>query len=70
MALMVLYDVDLGLNISLLKELSELVEKYSKIPVPVNKPIVGDRVFHHESGIHVDGVLANPFTYEPFLPEK
>ncbi|HIP15644.1 MAG TPA: homoaconitate hydratase [Methanothermococcus okinawensis] len=70
MALMVLYDVDLGLNISILKELSELVEKYSKIPVPVNKPIVGDRVFYHESGIHVDGVLANPFTYEPFLPEK
>ncbi|HIP83992.1 MAG TPA: homoaconitate hydratase [Methanothermococcus okinawensis] len=70
MALMVLYDVDLGLNIGVLKELSELVAKYSKLAVPVNKPIVGDRVFYHESGIHVDGVLANPFTYEPFLPEK
>ncbi len=70
MALKVLYDVELELNISVIKELSKIVEEYSKIPVPVNKSIVGDRVFYHESGIHVDAVLENPLTYEPFLPEK
>jgi len=70
MALKVLYDVDMGLNIEVLTELSKLVEKYSKIKVPENKPIVGEMVFYHESGIHVDTVLENPLTYEPFLPEK
>jgi methanogen homocitrate synthase len=70
MALNVLYDVEMDLNISVIKELSNMVEEYSKITVPVNKPIVGDRVFYHESGIHVDAVLENPLTYEPFLPEK
>jgi len=70
MALMVLYDFDLNLNISILKELSEMVEEYSKVSLPVNKAIVGDRIFYHESGIHVDGVLEHPLTYEPFLPEK
>ncbi len=70
MALMVLYDVEMDLNISVIKELSTMVEEYSKIKIPVNKPIVGDRVFYHESGIHVDAVLENPLTYEPFLPEK
>ncbi len=69
MSLMVLYDYDLNLNISVIKELSKMVEDYSNIKIPVNKPIVGDRVFYHESGIHVDAVLKNPLTYEPFLPE-
>jgi hypothetical protein len=32
-----------------------------------NKPIVGRNVFRHESGIHVDAVLEEPLTYEPFL---
>jgi methanogen homocitrate synthase len=37
--------------------------------VPENKPIVGKNVFRHESGIHVDAVIEEPLTYEPFLPE-
>jgi methanogen homocitrate synthase len=47
-----------------------MVENYSGIKIPVNKPIVGDKVFYHESGIHVDAVIENPLTYEPFLPER
>lgn len=38
-------------------------------PIPPDKPVVGSCVFAHESGIHVDGVLKNPATYEPFAPE-
>jgi methanogen homocitrate synthase len=45
------------------------VEKYTHMKVPENKPIVGKNVFRHESGIHVDAVLEEPLTYEPFLPE-
>jgi methanogen homocitrate synthase len=65
----VLYGVETNLNMSIIKELSMMVENYSGIKIPVNKPIVGDKVFYHESGIHVDAVIENPLTYEPFLPE-
>ena len=34
------------------------------------KPVVGTNVFAHESGIHADGVLKNPKTYEVFSPDE
>jgi D-citramalate synthase len=37
--------------------------------VQPNKAIVGENAFTHESGIHTQGMLANPLTYEPFAPE-
>ena len=69
MALKIIYGVDLGFKIKHIQELSKLVEKYTKIKIPVNKPIVGGNIFRHESGIHVDAVIEEPLTYEPFLPE-
>ena len=33
------------------------------------KAIIGQDIFAHESGIHVDGVLKNPQLYEAFSPE-
>ncbi|MCL4460638.1 MAG: hypothetical protein M1297_02845 [Nitrospirae bacterium] len=33
------------------------------------RPVVGSRIFHHSSGIHVDGVIKNPANYELFPPE-
>jgi homocitrate synthase NifV len=36
--------------------------------MPAWKAIVGERVFAHESGLHVDGVLKDPRNYEPFEP--
>lgn len=58
-----------GINIRRLKELSLLVSRSSGRSIPPNKPIVGDLVFTHESGIHVDGVIKDPANYEPFPPE-
>ena len=69
MALRIIYEVDLGFNVGVLYELSRLVEKHTRMKVPENKPIVGRNVFRHESGIHVDAVIEEPLTYEPFLPE-
>lgn len=40
------------------------------VQVPHNAPIVGDRIFAHESGIHVSGMLKNDQAYEPFAPEE
>ncbi len=67
--LLLIYGVDLGFNIKKFYELSQLVEELTNMKVPDNKPIVGRNVFRHESGIHVDAVLEEPLTYEPFVPE-
>ncbi|MEX2783612.1 2-isopropylmalate synthase [Streptococcus sp. H49] len=48
---------------------SDMVSRYSGIPVPKNKAVVGGNAFSHESGIHQDGVLKNPLTYEIITPE-
>lgn len=69
MTLLIIYGVDLNFNIGIIYELSQLVEDLTNMRVPDNKPIVGKNVFRHESGIHVDAVIEEPLTYEPFLPE-
>lgn len=69
MALLIIYGVDLGFNIKVFYKLSQMVEELTNMKVPNNKPIVGKNVFRHESGIHVDAVIEEPLTYEPFLPE-
>ena len=43
---------------------SRLVSSCIGIDVPPNKAIVGANAFAHEAGIHQDGVLKNPLTYE------
>lgn len=50
------------------KRTSDLVSRLSGIPVPRNKAIIGDNAYAHESGIHQDGVLKNPETYEIITP--
>ena len=35
---------------------------------PVWKSVIGTNMFAHESGIHADGVIKNPKTYEVFAP--
>lgn len=69
MSLYALYGVDLKFNIHILRELSEMVSKFSGIPIPINKPIVGANAFRHESGIHVAAIMKNPFTYESYEPQ-
>ena len=68
-ALKFLYGKDLGFKIKIIKELSDMVSKCTNLEIPYNKPIVGKNIFRHESGIHVDAVIEEPLTYEPYLPE-
>ena len=49
---------------------SRLVRTVTGMTVQPNKAIVGDNAFAHESGIHQDGVLKNPLTYEIMTPES
>ncbi|WP_292883425.1 2-isopropylmalate synthase [Methanobrevibacter sp. UBA188] len=67
--LKVAYGIDLGLDTTRLYSLSHLVGRFTGVKMPVNKPIVGDNAFAHESGIHVHGILNNANTYEPMSPE-
>jgi methanogen homocitrate synthase len=69
MSLKIIYDIDLDFDVSKFYELSKLVESLTHMKIPYNKPIVGKNIFRHESGIHVDAVIEEPLTYEPFLPE-
>ena len=49
---------------------SRLVSYLTGIAVQPNKSIVGANAFAHESGIHQDGFLKNPLTYEIMTPES
>jgi homocitrate synthase NifV len=64
------YNMELGIDTKRLLELSRLVAKASNSSVPPWKAIVGENAFAHESGIHAQGVLQNPVTYEPFDPKE
>ena len=68
-ALKVAYGIDLGMDTTRLYSLSDLVSHLTGVKMPVNKPIIGDNAFAHESGIHVHGILNNANTYEAISPE-
>ncbi|HHW14086.1 MAG TPA: homocitrate synthase [Firmicutes bacterium] len=60
----------LRLRTDLLLHVARQVAKAAGREIPPSKPIVGDAIFSHESGIHVDGQLKDQRAYEPFLPEE
>jgi len=62
--------IDLGIDTHRFVELSRFVAKASQRPLPEWKPVVGKRVFSHESGLHADGVIKNPSNYEGFDPSE
>ena len=68
MALRHLYDIDSGIDARDFPQLSQLVARASGRAVALNKSIVGEAVFTHESGIHVDGLSKNPLNYQGFDP--
>ncbi|WP_456472169.1 (R)-citramalate synthase [Methanocaldococcus sp.] len=68
-ALKFLYGYETNIKLEKLYEVSRLVARLMKLPVPPNKAIVGDNAFAHEAGIHVDGLIKSTQTYEPISPE-
>jgi len=70
MALKHLYGIDLGFKTEMFVEVAEYVSRASGRELPAWKAIVGSNMFAHESGIHADGALKNPKTYESFTPEE
>jgi homocitrate synthase NifV len=67
-ALKLLHGRETDVRTMLLPKVSRLVAEASGRPVPLNKSIVGEAAFTHESGLHVHGLLRDPATYEGFDP--
>ena len=55
---------------SRLNEVSRVVESYSGIAIPANKPIVGENVFTQVAGVHADGDNKRNLYCNDLLPER
>ncbi|MCH9814101.1 MAG: homocitrate synthase [Epsilonproteobacteria bacterium] len=53
-----------------IKELVQVVCTAANVDIALNAPIIGERIFAHESGIHADGMMKDKSSYEPFLAEE
>lgn len=51
-------------------KLSQIVETYSGIRIPANKPIVGENVFTQCAGVHADGDVKKNLYFNDLLPER
>ena len=63
------YNAETNLKLNEIKRTSQLVSKLTGMMIQANKAVVGKNAFAHESGIHQDGVLKEPTTYEIITPE-
>jgi D-citramalate synthase len=61
---------ELSINESKLTMVSRLVESFSGIRIPANKPVVGEYVYTQVAGIHADGDNKNKLYYNDLLPER
>ena len=59
-----------NVNESELNKVSKLVESFSGIRIPTNKPLIGEFVFTQCSGIHADGDNKNNLYFSDLLPER
>jgi 2-isopropylmalate synthase len=63
------YQAETRLKLSELCNTSHMLTEITRVPVPPNKAVVGANAFAHEAGIHQDGILKNPLTYQVISPE-
>jgi 2-isopropylmalate synthase len=64
------YNATTGIVMEKIYPTSRMLSSITGVSVPPNKAVVGANAFAHEAGIHQDGILKNPLTYEIILPEK
>jgi 2-isopropylmalate synthase len=63
------FGLDTRINTKELYRTSKMASEMLGIAVPPNKAVVGTNAFAHSSGIHVDGFLKDPLTYEIMKPQ-
>jgi isopropylmalate/homocitrate/citramalate synthase len=57
------------LDLTRLQPLAEYVAGLIGVPIAPYQPVAGGNAFTHESGLHVDGLVRDATTYEPYPPE-
>jgi 2-isopropylmalate synthase len=62
-------DVKTNVRLEMLYATSRMLTEITGAQVAPNKAVVGANAFAHEAGIHQDGILKNPLTYEIISPE-
>jgi (R)-citramalate synthase len=65
-----LLDTETGINEYEITNVSKIVETFSGIRIPVNKPVIGENVFTQTSGVHADGDSKDNLYYNNLLPER
>ena len=63
-------EVELSINEDKLTLLSKMVETFSGVRIPANKPVVGENVFTQACGVHADGDNKDKLYYNELLPER
>jgi 2-isopropylmalate synthase len=61
---------DTGIVSEQLFPASQMLSEVTGVPVQPNKAVTGRNAFAHEAGIHQDGMLKNPLTYEIMTPQS
>jgi len=65
-----LFGVETNIRTERIYTTSQLLSKITGVAVQPNKAIVGKNAFAHEAGIHQDGIIKSPLTYEIMTPES
>ena len=63
-------DVSLRIHEEKLTLLSKMVETFSGVRIPANKPVVGENVFTQACGVHADGDNKDHLYFNDLLPER
>src|SRR5213080_4026941 len=63
------FGVTTGIRLEELFPTSRMLTEITGAQVAPNKAIVGANAFAHEAGIHQDGIIKNPLTYEIIMPQ-
>jgi D-citramalate synthase len=61
---------EIGLNEQKITVVSRLVESFSGIRIPLNKPVVGENVFTQTCGVHADGDSKDKLYFNDLMPER
>ena len=62
--------VESGVEEYAITSVSKIVESFSGIRIPVNKPVIGENVFTQTSGVHADGDNKDNLYFNSLLPER
>lgn len=63
-------NAEIGVDEYEITKASKMVETFSGIRIPVNKPIIGENVFTQTSGVHADGDSKDNLYFNNLLPER